>query len=243
MSDKPRKAYQAHDGDEQWTILFATNGAEARRWAANEFDCTFEEIEWCRRVPALDEYSSKNEIPVQEMLDIGWWLECQGCSTRIDSEEHYDRDDNLLPPQQPVGTYSHAYCSQGCKDWHLERELWKESVAEAALQEMTKAVFAKCPDAIIKRMHVYVDDDFRVNFVTVVFDFPGSVYGGATAAFDLFSRRDISRGLLKRRVRPLGEPRPVCWRVVNGDIPAWNAYRADSLWAYPQTPYMEEFVA
>lgn len=83
---QPLKAYIAHDGDEQWSVIYETNGAVARRQAASEFDQDFAEVESCRRAPSLDEYGSTDRIPVAAMLDLGWRFECNGCGRRIDTD-------------------------------------------------------------------------------------------------------------------------------------------------------------
>jgi len=83
--DRPLKAYQASDGDEDECIVFATTGVAARRMAANEMDCEFETVEYCRRAPQFDQYAP-GPVPIQAMIDAGWWWTCAATSERIDSD-------------------------------------------------------------------------------------------------------------------------------------------------------------
>lgn len=45
----PQRAYVVYDGDEQTVVIFATNGAAARRQGANEMVVDFEEVASCKR--------------------------------------------------------------------------------------------------------------------------------------------------------------------------------------------------
>jgi hypothetical protein len=61
------KAYQVHDGIDGWAVVFATNGAAARRLGAQEIGVEFEEIESCNRKPHFDRYAP-GPVPKMELL-------------------------------------------------------------------------------------------------------------------------------------------------------------------------------
>lgn len=136
---KPLKAYQVHDGDEGWSIQFATNSATARRHGANEIGCEWEEIESCRRMPVLDQYAP-GPVPASALLAAGWWFECMHCGTQV-----YDDHEGHLTEGQNV------YCSERCsqKEW-LDRRTRQR--AEADLIELFEAKFPGCA---IVHVHVY----------------------------------------------------------------------------------------
>lgn len=221
-ADQPMKAYQATDGDEGWAIIFATNGAAARRHAAREIDCDFEDIEWCRRAPSLDQFAGTS-IPIQAILDLGWWFECSGCYRNIGEE---DEDDELMPhgtfvcdegsdtrARIPVGVMGNAYCCADCRDWHKAEIALRESAQRAAIADLSAVILRRFPDAEITRTHGYAarkGGEIKVVQVIVGFLFPGEKYGGGEA-----------------RIEPRESP-DIQWTVRRGDLEAFDAYR-DSL--------------
>lgn len=75
----PLKAYVVHEDDEgNCAVVFATNGATARRDGANELNLSFEEVASCRRQPAFDQYAP-GPVPMHATLAAGWWHECGHC--------------------------------------------------------------------------------------------------------------------------------------------------------------------
>lgn len=52
------KAYQAREPYEgNCVVVFATNGAAARRKGASELEISFEDVESCNRMPSFDSYA------------------------------------------------------------------------------------------------------------------------------------------------------------------------------------------
>lgn len=218
---KPIKAFAVHDGDEQWDIIFARSGAEARRRAANQWDCTFEEVESCRRAKSLDQFA-ECAIPVSAILTMGWWVECLGCGTRISED-----DENT---SHVVGTWDHAYCSPICAYNDLETKLMQRTLEESAVAELTKRVHERFSDIIICHGRAYVDNDGFISETSVSFTFPGTRYQASAEV--------IGRSIWKREdppVRHLGDPpRPIVWRIAIGDLQAWSDYQ----WHAPERPFM-----
>lgn len=230
------RAYVVHDGDEGWAIVYATNGAAARRHGASELDCRFEEVASCRRAPTLDEYSVST-IPVTAILDLDWWTECFGCGRRMSYEdgEDWDHDtDERLPDLEPVGVWTKAWCTPTCRDDHLENELWKECAKEAAVEETTRLLLERLPGVTPGDTHAYVTDACRVEEVRVNFTFPGSRYGGHADS----SLKDPTT--YKRRTRWPGEPPWITFYVANGDQVAFRSYCDSLRWADPRLPRMTE---
>lgn len=138
MSEKPTKAYEVRDSDEgNCVIVYATNGATARREGGNELSLEFEEVESCNRAPWADEYAP-GPVPLHAYLANGWWFECDHCGVMFDDdgrrgEEDDDRDDEF----QPVEDGKAYYCSPTCKmeHWAEKRERAERQCAaiEAAL--------------------------------------------------------------------------------------------------------------
>ena len=109
--NKPLKAYEAHDGDEGWAIVFARYGAEARRFAASEMDTEWEGVDWCRRRPHLDTYAP-GPVPVEAMIEMGWRFECHTHCCPSRSGYGYWIDAHC---ETRVCIGSTVYCSPWCR--------------------------------------------------------------------------------------------------------------------------------
>ena len=74
-----RKAYYVSDGDEISEIVFAETRAKAiyksetLAWVGDWTAMRAKRIKWA------DVYAEVGEVPLQAMLDHGWWLECEVC--------------------------------------------------------------------------------------------------------------------------------------------------------------------
>lgn len=222
MSDKPMKAYTAHDGDEGWAMVFATSGAAARRHAANEMDCDFGGVEYCRRAPSLDQYAGRT-MPVQAMLDVGWWTECVGCYRKISADEdEYDGPEwdgvyfgdlicdtlQYFAPLVPVGDWGHAWCCERCQDQYLADQAEIGAAKEKAIADLSAVVLKRFPDAQITSTHAYATrrkNSIQVEQTIVDFMFPGAKYG-AGVRLEPHSSADLH------------------WTVANGDREAFEAY-------------------
>jgi hypothetical protein len=146
MTINPMKAYvvrEDHDGG--CAIVFATNGATARRQGATELNMEFDEVDSCKREPEFDQYAP-GPVPLSATLDNGWWHACTSCSCTFDQEGRReddvdeDRDDEFNPVTDAKG---HHHCSPTCmmQGWAERR---KREAQQAAVIE---AVCTKWPDA------------------------------------------------------------------------------------------------
>lgn len=128
--NKPMKAYQVRDRSEGYSaIIFATNGATARREGASELDRSFDEIESCTRAQWADQYAP-GPVPLHAYLANGWWFECDHCGVRFYEEgRHGDGDDDRDDEFQPIEDGKAKYCSPTCK---MER--WAEKRQRTARQ-------------------------------------------------------------------------------------------------------------
>jgi len=86
MSDSV-KCFVVSAGDPEDTeIMFARSSIEAkRRWSNTHWNG--DEIAGisAKRAQRWDKYAATG-VPALEMIEDGWWFECQGCSTRICDE-------------------------------------------------------------------------------------------------------------------------------------------------------------
>lgn len=172
---KRLKAYQVHDGDEGWAIVFATNSATARRMGANEIDCTWEEVDFCRRAPQWDQYAP-GPVPPLARIAHGWWYECAHCGRRVSEDlEQEVKDDGLNPADFEIVEAGHiVYCSHSCQAIENAQHRQRK-VAEVALIEAFEARFT---GASIISVHVASHQlEGRNRFghaqATVVYRFPG----------------------------------------------------------------------
>lgn len=144
------KAYlvRVDDSEGSATIAFATNNATARRQGGNELDATFEEVESCRRFPALDQYAP-GPVPPLALIEHGWWFECHHCGTTIREDEYDDDGEDLAP----VAVGQAVFCCPACQAEHYAKQRMRKA-AEAAFVEL---IVTKWPDAKVNRVHVYGD--------------------------------------------------------------------------------------
>lgn len=169
------KAYEVYDGGDNWAIVFATNSATARREGANECNCEWEEVDHCRRRPALDQYAP-GPVPPLALIAQGWHYECFHCSCRVDE----DMDDVEADPHfdtwseaQPVPRGQFVYCSPACAAIDAARRRGRRA-AETALIELVEA---KYPGAVAIHAHVYGDRlDTKPGHCSASFTFPGGRY-------------------------------------------------------------------
>ncbi|RJF81674.1 hypothetical protein D3877_16255 [Azospirillum cavernae] len=156
---KPLLAYEAHDGDEGWCVVFATSNAPARRMAANEMDCDWSGVEFCRRAKSLDQYAP-GPVPTKALIGNGWQFECCGCLRRVNGET-----------AQPVYDGQSVFCCPWCRlDYIVERGVEKTRCAE--VDRECRTLFPGGSD-----FHARVSQEFRGGRIhsvaAVTFRFPG----------------------------------------------------------------------
>lgn len=217
---KPPKAYVVHDGDEGWAVVFASNGATARRKGAGELNCSFEDIESCRRRPAFDEYSP-GPVPKLALIASGWWLECWGCGRRID-DEMYDYEVDKQLNLTPVEDGQRIYCSAGCRMHDLARTARERKIADETREVMVGLVLARYSHTTIHGDHVYVREDDsgwpEVRQAIIRFSFPGCRYFGAEIRYE-------------------ADKPGIALYVANGDSHAWNVWIAAGC---PATSHLDD---
>lgn len=152
---EPLKAYEVREGGEGYcAVVFATNGATARREGASELGTDWEGIETCRRAPDLDQYAP-GPVPAMTLLDHGWWFECGHCGQRVSHDMDEDDEREFLGDPadyqpRPAGNGG-VFCSASCECAdHMDKRGQDE--AEAALIEVFEAKF---PGATLVSLHVY----------------------------------------------------------------------------------------
>ncbi|MBB4126273.1 hypothetical protein GGR77_001563 [Xanthomonas translucens] len=139
------RAYQV-DGYDQSVLVFESNGAAARRRGAGLMDCQFEEVDSCRRQPALDVYAP-GPVPPLVLIEHGWWFECGNCHRRIDDDMEQQDDEDAIEPYA-VGEV--VYCSRACYAQRAAR--WRQR--EAAVAAICELVQTHFPEAHIVRAHI-----------------------------------------------------------------------------------------
>lgn len=144
------KAYSVQD-DEGGIVVFANSNAAARREGGLELGGDWSTVDTCRRAPEFDQYAP-GPVPAQALLDAGWWLECHGCSERIQEEwnEEGQDDEGFFFEKQPVCVGTRAWCCARCQaiDFAAERE------REAGKVAVVEMVLAKYPETI-SVIHAY----------------------------------------------------------------------------------------
>lgn len=172
---KPLKAYEVYDGGDNWAIVFATNSATARREGANECNCEWEDVDHCRRRPALDEFAP-GPVPPLALIAQGWHYDCFHCGCRVD-EDMYDVEPDphfdTCTESSPVERGQFVYCSKSCAAIEAARRRGRRA-AETALIELVETKFF---GANATHVHVYGDRiEHRDGHCSAAFTFPGGKY-------------------------------------------------------------------
>lgn len=182
------KAYEVReDGEGYCCVVFATNGAAARRDGAGELGTEWDGIESCRRAPHLDQYAP-GPVPPITLIEHGWWFECQHCGRRVSNDMDDDLLDDDLDPApfspRPAGKHG-VFCSERCECAdHMEKRDREE--AADALREVFEAKFQ---GAEILHVHVYRGPRLEAGKsgeYVVTFKFPGALYSSRWSFGDEF---------------------------------------------------------
>lgn len=136
MTDKKNKAYVVReDGEGNCAVVFATNGATARREGGGELGLEFDEVESCRRMPAFDKFAP-GPVPLHATLAAGWWHECHHCGVRFDDggrrdEDEDEREDDFDPVQDDR---RNSYCSPTCQAEDFAEKRARDARQNAAIE-------------------------------------------------------------------------------------------------------------
>lgn len=156
---KPLRAYTVHDGDEGYAVVYARSSAAARRDGANELNCGFEDVGYCRRAPEFDQYAPGPVPPRAQIENGNWWYECMECTEHVDDET-----------PEPVYLGQFVFC---CKECHAYYERDKRDAVE--FEDMAcELLAARYPGAVLEHVE-RVKRDSRVP-LKLDFTFPGSKY-------------------------------------------------------------------
>jgi hypothetical protein len=167
----PLKAYSVtEDGEGYGAVVFATNGATARREGASELNTEWECIQSCVRAPEFDQYAP-GPVPPMTLIEHDWWFECSHCGTQVSKNMGFD--------PRPHGKRG-VFCGESCECAHHMQQRGREEAADA----LREVFVAKFPGAQITDIHicdgpklVAPEDTTRGRGRYVVtFTFPGSQY-------------------------------------------------------------------
>jgi hypothetical protein len=212
----------------QACIVFAPSDIVARRKGAAELD--WEEIGGlkCTRTHWADEYEAAGVVPAAAMLANGWSLTCFGCDQTIydgGTVTRYGEDDEEYEEEvSPIGTQHCCYCSAECESKFLAERARRKRGERRFWDALAREALRKLPGITVEgkgRHHRYFGAhsksgrDRAICFV-VAFTFPGSKYGGSY-------RYDLDYEATKGERQVL---------IANGDMAAWEAFRANASHAY-----------
>lgn len=209
---KPLLCYivDGNDDGESAEIIFAASSIEAKRdWSNSHWDGREIAGISARRQPQWDTYAP-GPVPRLELIEAGWWMECFGCSVRIDSDsigtsdaytngycrEDWDLDreygpDLTLPVMQPVEpTRGSIWCRQECYDRDMAEERRIARMTARAIAICTAAVLRRWPGVTIVNRpghsdaYAYVTRHssgyLLIHDVSVRFEVPGMQHGGGS---------------------------------------------------------------
>lgn len=101
--------YGINDLSEQ--VTFAETAGKAKQYFSMNSGIHYKDIR-VRRVPWADKYDDVDEIPVEELLDHGWYFTCNICGARIEDITVFY-------------TNNKGFCCKKCfNEW--EEETWKK---------------------------------------------------------------------------------------------------------------------
>lgn len=224
MDDK--KAYVVHSFDGEGTIVFATNGAEARRFGANSLDISFEDVESCCRCHWADGYTNSHDIPASLMIENGWWFEeCNHCGISMNDSA---LEDGEKPVSGVVGFLGGLIfcCAECASSYYEDKRICKEAEAEM-LASLHKRILRRFPDAVLaqEKDHAYATRKDGVVFVKQAkasFDFTGRKHGLASLCFDLDTCDHPPYSKFIGPIRP-------AWFCCSGDKDEFEAFAAKQL--------------
>jgi hypothetical protein len=163
-----KRAYIIRDDyDHTAVVVFAESAKRAYEGNSGELlNCSDEEdIENCERAPDFDKYAELGYVPPHVLIEVGWWLECIECNTKVSDDFETDEGDAL----EPIYKGDNVFCSAECHySFYEARRMDKENK-----ERVTQAALEKWPGITVVDANGYHKD------IMVEFSFPGSL-GTAT---------------------------------------------------------------
>lgn len=177
------KAYVVHeDGEGNCAIVFANNGATARREGGNELNLSFEEVDSCRREPAFDQYAP-GPVPLHATLAAGWWHNCQHCAVMFtedgrDDEDEDEREHDFNPVQD---ARRNNYCCPACmmKQWAEHRDRTARQVAAIEATLVRRPMATGVTSGEYSRGWPHRDTEIRAQFTLPCVRYPVNWVPGA----------------------------------------------------------------
>lgn len=109
------KAWYVQD-EEYAVIVFAPNEAIARSKGAWSLTSELEDLE-VKPSPEYEEFAAIGYVPVDVLINNGWWHECNQCGRRVeqDWEEQNEDMDEDEEPIAPIFERDIVFCCPSCK--------------------------------------------------------------------------------------------------------------------------------
>lgn len=201
-----------HSGD----LYFAKSNLEARKACANEHNEGELGGVHCHRAQWADHYKHRSRVPSMDLIDHGWWFDCEGCCTTIDSdcEAWDDGEYRALDPVQVSANV--LYCSWQCMVNHRDSKTRKSDfsliIRDMFIQLLRRKLPKARPVPLGSRSnfdgwycHLSLTDDwFNLHQAWLPFYWPGAKHGYASMRY---------------------EDGALSYSVANGDLEAFNIWR------------------
>jgi len=114
------KAYTVEDINRDYgsTVVFAENAGKAKAKAL--LDDLFEDCEYIEmratRNKSWDKYAKTQHIPIEELLDAGWWFCCDICGERLDYDNVAAGEAFIVNDEKPCGFVLGQIICKECKE-------------------------------------------------------------------------------------------------------------------------------
>jgi len=169
----PLLAYTVTSSEEHVSaVVFHRHAVAARRLGASEIDDDFSGVT-LRRAPEFD-HCAPGPVPDEALYRAGWFLECQGCSSRVseqrvqDSQQypeecgylrenwesvHDDEHDGGGLPLAPVFLKGGGvFCCPACQETSRAQDLARRDEQEQRVVAATAAALARFPGCTVRRV-------------------------------------------------------------------------------------------
>lgn len=165
------------DHDDRAAVVFAKNGAEARRIGGYQIGVEFEDVDSCRRAPEFDGYAEAGAVPPLVLIEHHWWFECDHCGHRITCDYEGPDGEDL----SPVADGDRVYCDAACQsaEWVRKRDIERRM---NAVVEACTLTFHGLPITGLRGVERYKHGTTET-VLSCEFDFPGRK--GMPARWDL----------------------------------------------------------
>lgn len=240
-----------HDPEEDM-IVFAKTSIEAKRQWANEHGDGDQYITGisAHRCKGWDKFAP-GPVPALELIDGGWWFECEGCARRINQDAidcGLDEDDEggpapAMQPYEPAP--QRIWCSRECHDRDIAERARVKRAKARAIARVQAHVLRRYPGVTLRTGDYahYADvqsDEMAhgrhlVREVRIGFELPGMKHGGLcftvsdqkwrNTAVELIGPVEPWAGYRRVRAPFVERERRLELTCAKGDLPIWEDYR------------------